>query len=88
MSLLTLLKQQEQRLWNCSVRRKKLNGASVTPRERTRQQHWKIVLKTTFGQWATDEVSGDQDHIDDERSCFWTWDHNEYGSPDHSRAAR
>ena len=31
-----------------------------------------------FGQWATDEVSGEQGYIDDERSCFWTWDDNEY----------
>ena len=25
-----------------------------------------------FGQWATDEVTGEQGYIDDERSCFWT----------------
>ena len=31
-----------------------------------------------FAQWATDEVTGEQGHIDDERSCFWTWDDNEY----------
>ena len=31
-----------------------------------------------FGQQATDEVSGEQGHIDDERSCFWTWDDFEY----------
>ena len=31
-----------------------------------------------FGQWATDEVTVEQGYIDDERSCFWTWDHNEY----------
>ena len=31
-----------------------------------------------FGQWATDEVTGAQGYIDDERSCFWTWDDNEY----------
>ena len=31
-----------------------------------------------FGQWATDEVTGEQGYIDDERSCFWTWDDNEY----------
>ena len=23
-----------------------------------------------FGQWATDEVTGEQGYIDDERSCF------------------
>ena len=28
-----------------------------------------------FGQWATDEA-GEQGYIDDERSCFWTWDNN------------
>ena len=31
-----------------------------------------------FGQWAIDEVTGEQGYIDDERSCFWTWDDNEY----------
>ena len=30
------------------------------------------------GQWATEEVTGEQGYIDDERSCFWTWDDNEY----------
>ena len=29
------------------------------------------------GQWATDEAIGEQGYIDDERSCFWTWDDNE-----------
>ena len=28
-----------------------------------------------YGQWATDEVTGEQGYIDDEIwSCFWTWD--------------
>ena len=31
-----------------------------------------------FGQWAMDEVSGEQDYVDDEKSCSWTWDDNEY----------
>ena len=31
-----------------------------------------------FGHWATDEVTGEQGYIDDERSCCWTWDDNEY----------
>ena len=31
-----------------------------------------------FGQWATDELNCEQGYIDDERSCFWTWDDNEY----------
>ena len=30
-----------------------------------------------FGQWATDEVTGEQGYIDDESSCFWTWDDTE-----------
>ena len=30
------------------------------------------------GQWAIDEVTGEQGYIDDERSCFWTWDDNEH----------
>ena len=30
------------------------------------------------GQWATDEITGEQGYIDDEKSCFWTWDDNEY----------
>ena len=31
-----------------------------------------------FGQWAIDEVTGEQGYIDDGRSCFRTWDDNEY----------
>ena len=30
-----------------------------------------------FGQWAKDEVTGEQGIVDDERSCFWTWDDTE-----------
>ena len=30
-----------------------------------------------FGQRARDEVTGEQGYIDDERSCFWTWDDTE-----------
>ena len=30
-----------------------------------------------FGQWAKDEVTDEQGDIDDERSCFWTWDDTE-----------
>ena len=32
-----------------------------------------------YGQWATDEVTGEQGSVDDERSCFWAWDDNEHG---------
>ena len=35
-------------------------------------------VKDESGQWATDEVTGEQGYIDDERSCFWTWDDNEH----------
>ena len=31
-----------------------------------------------YGQWATEEVTGEQGYIDDERSCFWTWDDTEF----------
>ena len=31
-----------------------------------------------FGHWATDEVTGEQGYIDDERSYFWAWDDSEY----------
>ena len=31
-----------------------------------------------IGHWATDEVTGEQGYIDDEKSCFWTWDDIEY----------
>ena len=31
-----------------------------------------------YGQWATDEIPGEQGYIDDERSCFWTWDDTQY----------
>ena len=30
-----------------------------------------------FGQWTKDEVTGEQGKVDDERSCFWTWDDTE-----------
>ena len=30
-----------------------------------------------LGQWAKDEVTGEQGYVDDERSCFWTWDDTE-----------
>ena len=30
------------------------------------------------GHWTTDEVTGEQGYIDDEISCCWTWDDNEY----------
>ena len=30
-----------------------------------------------FGQRAIDEVTGEQGCVDDERSCFWTWDDTE-----------
>ena len=35
-------------------------------------------VEDDFGQWARDEVTGEQGHIDDERLCFWIWDDNEY----------
>ena len=79
----TLLKLQEQCLWNCSVRRKarwkilqlRMSG-HVSSMNRT-----SIVedcAEDEFAHWATDEVTGEQGYIDDERSCFWTWDVNEY----------
>ena len=34
-------------------------------------------IEDEFGQWATDEVNGEQGYVDDERSCFWTWGNNE-----------
>ena len=30
-----------------------------------------------FGQWAKDELIGEEGYVDDERSCFWTWDDTE-----------
>ena len=40
------------------------------------------------GQWATDEVTGEQGYIGDERSCFWTWDTTSMsGSPESLRIA-
>ena len=39
-----------------------LNGESFSPRERTRRKY----------------KQSDQGKIDDEKSCFWTWDDNEY----------
>ena len=46
-------------------------------------------VEDDFRQWATDEVTGEQGYIDDEQSCFCTWDYIHLpGSPDHSRAAK
>ena len=40
-----------------------------------------------FGQWATDEVTGEEGYIDDEGSCFWAWTTTSVpGSPDQSGA--
>ena len=33
-----------------------------------------------FGQRAQGEVTGEQGYVDDERSCFWTWDDTECAS--------
>ena len=33
--------------------------------------------KDDLGRWAKDEVTGELGNIDDERSCFWTWDDSE-----------
>ena len=41
-----------------------------------------------YGQWATDEATGEQGYIDDERSSFCTWDDNELGSPESFRIAK
>ena len=30
-----------------------------------------------FGQWDIDEVTGEQGYVDNEKSCFWTWDDTE-----------
>ena len=35
-------------------------------------------IEDEFGQRATDEVTGKQGYIDDERFCSWTWDDEEY----------
>ena len=36
------------------------------------------LMEYEFGQRATDEVTGEQGYVDDEGSCFWTWDNNKY----------
>ena len=46
-------------------------------------------IKNEFEQWATDEVTGEQGYIDDERSCFGHGTTTSIlGSPDDSRAAK
>ena len=35
-------------------------------------------IEDELGQWAADEVTGEQGYIDDEGSCFRTWDNDEY----------
>ena len=36
-----------------------------------------VDAEDDFGKWAKDEVTGGQSHVDDERSCLWTWDSTE-----------
>ena len=38
----------------------------------------KDFIEDEFGQWATDEVTGEKGYVDDEGSCFWTWDNKMY----------
>ena len=46
-------------------------------------------VEDDFGQWATDEVTGEQSYIDDERSCFGhVMTLSVPGSRKHSRAAK
>ena len=50
----------------------------------------KNFAEDEFGQWAIDEVTGEQGYTDDERSCFRRWDDNErtLGSPDRLKVAK
>ena len=36
------------------------------------------AVEVECGQWATDAASGKQGNVDEEGSCFWTWDNNKY----------
>ena len=36
------------------------------------------LIGDEFGQRATDEATGEQGYVDDEESCFWTWDNKKY----------
>ena len=38
----------------------------------------KDFIEDEFGQWATDEVTGEQGYVVDDGSCFWTWDNDVY----------
>ena len=77
-SQLLPLKKWRQRIWNYFVR----------PEARWKIRHsawaytsaaWKELssLKTTLKQWAKDQVTGERSYVDDETSCFWTWDDTE-----------
>ena len=35
-----------------------------------------VYAEDDFGHWAMDEITGEQGYVDDERSCFPTWDDN------------
>ena len=35
-------------------------------------------MEDEFGQWATDEMTGEQGYVEDEGWCFWTCDNNKY----------
>ena len=47
-----------------------LDGKPDTPRERTRPCIVDDYAEDKIGQWAQDEVTGEQGSVDDERSCF------------------
>ena len=62
---------------------KRLDGKSLAPcvsghvRSMNRKFIEEDCAEDDFGQWAKDEVTGEQGYVDDERSCFWTWDDTE-----------
>ena len=61
---------------------KSSNGESVTSIKWTQRQYEQNIhrryAEDEYGQWVTDEVTGEQGYMDDERSCFLTWDDIEY----------
>ena len=73
----------------------KLNRESFSPDKQIQRPRLEILQfvftvedgsEEEFGQWTTDELTGEQGYFDDEHSCLWTWDDNQSGGKtDHSR---
>ena len=58
-----------------------MENPSLRVRGHVRSMNRNFIIKDNaeddFGHWAKEEVTGEQGHVNDERTCFWTWDNTE-----------